>query len=60
MALSFQAMDNPLSTEDPLSERDNMTLGQFKLWSKDALKTFLAVRDRSLNGTFEELAARYN
>ncbi|XP_052261521.1 uncharacterized protein LOC127865652 [Dreissena polymorpha] len=40
---------------DDLSE---MTLERFRLWSMHALKVFLSHRNRSVNGTFDELSAR--
>ena len=47
---------------DPGSEKsvltDEMTLESFKMWSSPALKTFLSLRKRSINGSFDELAAR--
>lgn len=38
---------------------DNMTLETFKLWSMAALKVFLSVRKKSIEGSFDELSARY-
>lgn len=37
----------------------DMTLDKFKLWSSNALKVYLSSRKKNVDGTFEELAARY-
>ena len=37
---------------------DKMTLKEFELWSTMALKSFLAVRQISAEGSFKELASR--
>jgi len=37
---------------------DILTLEDFKMWSATALKSFLAVRNKSVDGSFEELASR--
>ena len=36
----------------------DMTLDAFRLWSAAALKVFLSIRRRNIEGSFEELAAR--
>ena len=36
-----------------------LSLENFKLWSTNALKSFLRLRKKSNEGTFEELVARY-
>ena len=36
-----------------------LTLEDFKTWSSMALKTFLSLRNRSVNGSIEVLAARF-
>ena len=38
---------------------DSLTLDDFKTWSSVALKTFLSLRNRSVNGSVDVLAARY-
>ena len=38
---------------------DSLTLDDFKTWSLVALKTFLSLRTRSVNGSVDVLAARY-
>ena len=38
---------------------DIFTLEDFKMWSATTLKSFLAVRNKSVDGSFEELASRY-
>ena len=43
--------DNPLDLGD-------MTLVQFKLFSKQNLEGFLHLRGKSISGTFDELVAR--
>ena len=43
---------------DPCANFDVMTLDSFRMWSAAALKGFLAIRKRSIDGTHEELAAR--
>ena len=35
-----------------------LTLGDFQLWSTNALKAFLRVRKKKTNGSFDELVAR--
>ena len=39
-------------------DHENMTLDEFKLWSTNALKVFLRLRNKKVNGSFDELAAR--
>ena len=38
--------------------QETMTLDEFKLWSTNALKVFLRLRNKKINGSFDELAAR--
>ena len=38
---------------------DSLTLDNFKTWRSVALKTFLSLRNRSVNGSVDVLAARY-
>ena len=40
------------------SDLDKMSLEKFKLWNELALKSYLAVRKKSTEGTFDELACR--
>ena len=40
------------------ADLDKMSLHEFKMWSTAALKSFLAVRKRSVEGSFDELASR--
>ena len=47
----------PQAAQDHLDLGD-MTLESFKFWSPEALKSFLALRSKSISGTFDELAAR--
>ena len=47
----------PQAAQDHLDLGD-MSLESFKFWSPEALKSFLALRGKSISGTFEELAAR--
>ena len=47
----------PQAAQDHLDLGD-MNLESFKFWSPEALKSFLALRGKSITGTFEELAAR--
>ena len=35
-----------------------LQIGDFKLWSSMALKSFLALRGKSVNGSFDTLVAR--
>ena len=37
---------------------DEMTLTQFRMWSEPALKDFLAVRKKNVDGDFETLVYR--
>ena len=37
----------------------DMSLDEFKLWTAVALKTFLSLRRKSIDGSFDELVARY-
>ena len=39
---------------------DEMTLEKFRLWNTAALKVYLSVREKSIEGSFDELASRYN
>ena len=49
----------PTSASGELSiNLGNMTLEDFKLYSLAALKGFLALRKKSLEGTYDELASR--
>jgi hypothetical protein len=43
---------------DPATDLDEMTMASFKMWSTTALKTFLEVRGKSVDGSNDELAAR--
>ena len=51
-------------TTDMESDEENqaisgtLTLDDFKLWSSMSLKSFLSLRNRSVNGSIEVLAAR--
>ena len=38
---------------------ENLTFESFALWSTNALKTYLHVRSKSIEGNHEDLAARY-
>ena len=38
---------------------EQISLESFKLWSTNALKSFLRVRKNNDEGTFEEFVARY-
>ena len=38
---------------------DSLTLDDFKTWSSVALKTFLSLRNRSVNGSADVLVSRY-
>ena len=38
---------------------NDMYMEEFSLWSEPALKTFLSVRKKSIEGNFDELVARY-
>ena len=44
----------------PISLLDlgTMTLQDFKTWSTNALKTYLSLRNKQNEGSFEELASR--
>ena len=46
-----------MASNDPI-DFDSMSLEKFKTWSMKALKIFLHVRNKSVDGTFDELAAR--
>ena len=37
---------------------DEMTLEKFRLWNTAALKVYLSVREKSIEGSFDELASR--
>ena len=37
---------------------DKITLEQLQLWTPEALKLFLGVRKKSVQGSFDELVAR--
>ena len=37
---------------------DKMSLDEFQTWSMPSLKAFLSLRKRSVDGSFDELAAR--
>ena len=47
------------STASQKTMDNTITLQQFKLWSTNALKVFLRVRNKKTDGDFEELVARY-
>ena len=38
---------------------DSLTLDDFKIWRSVVLKTFLSLRNRSINGSLDVLAVRY-
>ena len=38
---------------------DSLTLDDFKTWRSVVLKTFLSLRNRSINGSLDVLAVRY-
>ena len=41
-----------------MSSLEVLTLESFELWSTKALKSFLALRHKSTEGSFKELASR--
>ena len=43
-----------------LSSAEPMTLETFRLWSGPALKVYLSLPKKSVEGSFDELAARYD
>ena len=42
-----------------VTDLDEMSLNSFKMWTDMALKIFLEVRGKSVEGSHDELAARY-
>ena len=47
--------DRTLFGDDSCVNFDEMTLESFRLWSAAALKVFLSVRKRGVQGSYEEL-----
>ncbi len=53
------ASHGPLNEGPVLQLQESTTLETFKLWSLQSLQSFLSVRNKSLCGSFDELAARF-
>ena len=47
-----------MASNDNDISNDNMSIEDFRLWTTNSLKTFLRVRKKRNNGTFDELVAR--
>ena len=46
------------NADDDKSNLVKLSIDDFRLWSTNALKTFLRVRKKRNNGAFDELVAR--
>ena len=57
-SVKVSKVSNPLSDAEE-TDLGMMTLESFRLWSLGALRNFLALRKRSVEGGLDELAARY-
>ena len=44
--------------EESCVNLDEMSISEFRLWSAPALKAFLSIRKRSIEGSFDDLVAR--